>query len=44
MPAVVEHTLWATLGVLLGRDVSVYEKLPGDICMTVPSQACTYIP
>ena len=39
MPAVAYHMPWATLGVLLGRYATVYEKPHGDIHMNAPLKA-----
>ena len=44
MLAMVDHTPWATLGVLFGRIVDVMTKLHGDIRMNAPLQAHTYVP
>ena len=44
MLAMVYHTPWVTLVVLLGTDVIVMKKLLGDIHMNTPSQAYTYVP
>ena len=43
MLAVVDHILWATFGVLLGRDITVMKKLHGDVYMNAPLWVCTYI-
>ena len=40
--AMVDHTLWATLSVLLGSDAKVYKKLHG-ICMNIATQVSTNI-
>ena len=44
MLAVVDHTPWETLSVLIGRDVNIMMRLHGDVRMNAPLRACTYIP
>ena len=43
MLEVVDHTLWATLGVLLGRNAAVYKEPHGEVHMNAPLWAYTYI-
>ena len=44
MLAMVKHIQWATLGVLLDRDLTVMRKPFGDIHIKIPLWACTYVP
>ena len=44
MLAVVDHIPWATLSILIGRDIHVMFKLHGDVHMNAPSRAHIYIP
>ena len=44
MLAVADHTPWATLSVLFGRDVDIMTKLHGDVHINAPLQAYIYVP
>ena len=44
MLAMANYTPWTTLGLLLGRHITVVKKLLGYICMNASLQAHTYIP
>ena len=44
MLAVADHTPWATLSVLFGRDVHVMIELHADIRMNATSRAHIYVP
>ena len=41
MLAAADHTPWATLSVLIGRDVNVMMRLHGDVHMNAP---CGHVP